>query len=311
MNIPTKFKEYIWLVNTIRKARKISLAEINELWVRTDMSGGVDLARATFNRHKDAIEDIFGIFIDCDRQDGYKYYIGNENVLRENTLQNWMLSTLSVNNLISESLSLQSRILLEPVGYGDDYLPIVIEAMKRSVRIAIQYQKYGDEEPRPLNFEPYCLKMFRQRWYVLGHFHRNATEEKPEADYFGMFSFDRIRDMVLTDIKFEINPDFDAAAFFSECYGVVVNDDTEPVRVQIRVFGYERYYTRDLPLHHSQREIGRGEDYVDYELFLRPTSDFIRHLVGFGAQLQVLSPDWIAEEVIMAHDDAIARYESE
>ena len=309
MNIPTKFKEYIWLVNTIRKARKISLAEINELWVRTDMSGGVDLARATFNRHKDAIEDIFGIYIDCDRQDGYKYYIGNENVLRENTVQNWMLSTLSVNNLISESQSLQSRILLEPVSNGDDYLPIVIEAMKRSVRIAIQYQKYGDEEPRPLVFEPYCLKMFRQRWYVLGHFYREATEEKPEADYFGMFSFDRICEMTLTDIKFEMNPDFDAAEFFSECYGVVVNDDTEPIKVLVRLFNYERYYTRDLPLHHSQREIGRGEDYVDYELFLRPTSDFIRHLVGFGALLQVLSPDWIADEVIMAHDDAIARYE--
>ena len=56
MNIPTKFKEYIWLVSTIRRAGKISLAEINELWVKTEMSGGTELARATFNRHKDAIE---------------------------------------------------------------------------------------------------------------------------------------------------------------------------------------------------------------------------------------------------------------
>ncbi len=64
MNIPTKFKEYIWLVSTIRKAKKISLAEINELWVKTEMSGGVELPRSTFNRHKDAIEDIFGIYID-------------------------------------------------------------------------------------------------------------------------------------------------------------------------------------------------------------------------------------------------------
>lgn len=43
MNIPTKFKEYIWLMNTNRRARKISLAEINDLWVRTDMSGGVKM----------------------------------------------------------------------------------------------------------------------------------------------------------------------------------------------------------------------------------------------------------------------------
>ena len=56
MTIPAKFKEYIWLVNTIRRARRITFAEINERWVETDMSGGVELARSTFNRHKDAIE---------------------------------------------------------------------------------------------------------------------------------------------------------------------------------------------------------------------------------------------------------------
>ncbi len=63
MTIPAKFKEYIWLVNTIRKARRISFAEIQEKWLDTDMSEGVELARSTFARHKDAIEDIFGIYI--------------------------------------------------------------------------------------------------------------------------------------------------------------------------------------------------------------------------------------------------------
>ena len=60
MKIPAKFKEYIWLVNTIRKARRITFAEINEKWLLTDMSEGIELARSTFARHKDAIEDIFG-----------------------------------------------------------------------------------------------------------------------------------------------------------------------------------------------------------------------------------------------------------
>lgn len=54
-NTHTIFKEYIWLVNTIRKAERITLAEINERWALTEMSGGLPLARTTFNRHKDAI----------------------------------------------------------------------------------------------------------------------------------------------------------------------------------------------------------------------------------------------------------------
>ena len=255
MKIPAKFKEYIWLVNTIRKARRITFAEINEKWLETDMSEGIELARSTFARHKDAIEDIFGIYIDCDRQNGYEYYIGNDYVLREDTVQNWMLSTLAVNNVISESLSMQDRILLQQVPYEGEYLQMVIDAMKKSVRIAVDYRKYGTDNPNHLNFEPYCIKLFKQRWYILGHFHRDATKEKPESDYFGIFSFDRILEMSLTDVKFKIDPDFDAQAYFDECYGVLVGDGTPVERIVIRAYGYERYYIRDLPIHNSQREI--------------------------------------------------------
>ena len=100
------FREYIWLVNTIHKFRRISLEELNREWLRTDMSEGLPMARSTFNRHKNAIEEIFGIYIECDRTDGYKYYIGNADVLEENTIQNWMLSTISVNNILAESKSI-------------------------------------------------------------------------------------------------------------------------------------------------------------------------------------------------------------
>ena len=275
------------------------------------MSGGVDLARSTFARHKDAIEDIFGIYIDCDRQNGYQYFIGNDYVLREDSVQNWMLSTLSVNNVISESLSLQDRILLQPVPTEGEYLKTVIDAMKKSVRIAVDYRKYGTEKPNHLVFEPYCIKLFKQRWYVLGHFHRDATKEKPESDYFGLFSFDRVLDMSLTDIKFQIDPDFDAQAYFDECYGVLVDDGTKPERIVIRAYGYERYYMRDLPIHRSQREIGQGENFADFELYMRPTIDLSGHLLSRGNQIKVLSPQWFADEIHDMHLEAAIMYEPE
>ena len=282
MTIPAKFKEYIWLVNTIRRARRITFAEINERWVETDMSGGVELARSTFNRHKDAIEDIFGIYIDCDRQNGYQYYIGND-----------------------------YGILLQPVPSEGHYLRMAIEAMKKGVRIEVDYRKYGTDTPNHLNFEPYCIKMFKQRWYILGHFHRDATEEKPESDYFGVFSFDRILKMSMTDIKFQIDPDFDAQTYFDECYGVLVGDGTKPERIVIRAYGYERYYIRDLPIHKSQREIGQGENFADFELFMRPTVDLSGHLLSRGNQVKVLSPQWLADELHDMHLEAALMYEPE
>ena len=311
MKIPAKFKEYIWLVNTIRKARRITFAEIQEKWLDTDMSEGIELARSTFARHKDAIEDIFGIYIDCDRQNGYQYFIGNDYVLREDSVQNWMLSTLSVNNIISESLSLQDRILLQPVPSEGNYLKMVIDAMKKNVRIAVDYRKYGTDKPNHLVFEPYCIKLFKQRWYILGHFHRDATADKPESDYFGIFSFDRILDMSLTDIKFQVDPEFDAQAYFDECYGVLVGDGTKPERIVIRAYGYERYYVRDLPLHKTQREIGQGENFADFELYMRPTVDLSGHLLSRGNQIKVISPDWLADEIHYMHMEAALMYEPE
>ena len=313
MRVPALFKEYIWLVNTIRKAGDdgITFAEINEKWLETELSEGVELARSTFNRHKDSIEDIFGLIIECNRLNGYRYFISNEEVLGEDSIQNWMLNTLTVNNIIGEALTLQDRILLQPAPVEGDYLKMVIEAMKKSIKLAVDYRKYGDDEPRHLTFEPYCIKLFKQRWYILGHFHRNAIADRPEVDYFGVFSFDRILNMSLTDEKFQMDPSFNAQAYFEECFGVLVNDDTVAQRIVIRVFGDERFYVRDLPIHKSQREIGQGDDYTDFELFMRPTVDLSTHFISRSFLIKVLEPQWLADEIHHMHMQAVLMYEAE
>lgn len=309
MKTPLKFKEYIWLVNTIRRAGKITFSEIQSKWRETEMSDGVELSRSTFNRHREAILDMFGVIISCDRQNGYNYYIENNDVLEEDSVQNWMLSTLSVGNVVSESLSLQKRILLEPVLSENNYLEMVLSAMKQSMKIAVEYRKYGRDLPKSLIFEPYCIKLFRQRWYVLGHFHRDATEEQEEQDFFGIFSFDRILHMSLTEEKFVIDPDFDAQAYFDDVWGVVANDATAMERVVVRAYGRERFYIRDLPLHKSQREIGQGEDFADFELHLRPTLDFSGHIMSRAGWLKVISPQWLADEIHQMHLDSAKIYE--
>ncbi|MBR0046105.1 MAG: WYL domain-containing protein [Bacteroidaceae bacterium] len=310
MNTPTLFKEYIWLVNTIYRAGKISLASINSRWIQTEMSGGLPLSRSTFNRHKDAIEDMFGIYIDCDRRNGYKYYIGNECVLREDSVQNWMLSTLTVNNLVSESMSLQHRIVLENIPSDGEHLEQVIKAMKENKKVSVQYRRYQSAEAKTFTLSPYCIKLFRQRWYLLGKFADGG---------FAIFSFDRIEDMVVTEETFMIDKDFNASDFFSECFGVVIGDGTQPERIILRAFGREKYYLRDLPLHHTQKELkpktqaGRQQqeeqDFSDFAYFLRPTADFKGHLMSRGAWLKVLEPEWLAQEICQWHKDSIKRYQ--
>lgn len=301
MKIPALFKEYIWLVNTIRRARKISLSEINEKWMETDMSGGVPFAHTTFNRHKDAIQDIFGIYIDCDRKDGYKYFIGNDYVLREDSVQNWMLTTLSVNNLISESISLQERILLENIPSNGDSLRMVINAMKTNRLLSVYYRRYQSYESKNFTVAPYCIKLFHRRWYML---------VKYRYGNFGILSFDRIEKIVTLEERFEIDKDFDAATFFSDCFGVVIGDETKSERIVLRAYRKEQYNLRDLPLHGSQREIGHTDVYTDYEYRLKPTDDFKAHLLSRGQWLQVVSPKSLANDIQCWLQEAIDRYKA-
>ena len=114
MTAYTKIKEYIWLVNTIHQAKKLTLVEINNRWLGTEMSEGIPLSRTTFHRHRIAIEEIFGLFINCDKKNGYKYYIGNEYVLSEDSVQNWMRSTLSAGNVLT-AMSLTMFLLIMKV----------------------------------------------------------------------------------------------------------------------------------------------------------------------------------------------------
>ena len=299
MTVPILFREYIWLVNTIYKARKISLSEINDKWIETEMSGGVEFSRTTFHRHKIAIEEMFGIYIDCDRKDGFKYYIGNEYVLQENSVQNWMLSTLSVSSLLAESMSLNERILLENVPSGGEKLNMLIKAMKESRKISITYRRYGGHATRTFDLEPYCVKLFGQRWYMLGRFADRG---------FATFSLDRMLEVEMNDEKFKIDEDFDAASYFSDCFGVMLDENSKPERVLIRAYGYEPYYLRDLPLHHSQREIQSTEEYSDFELRLKITSDFKSKLLSRGEWIEILEPKALAEEIVEWHQKAIERY---
>lgn len=302
MTAPFLFKEYIWLVDTIRRAKTITLADINRKWMQTEMSEGMPLSRTTFYRHKYAIEDIFGIYIECDRKNGNKYYIGNDHVLREDSVQNWMLSTLSVSNLLGESQSLHHRILLENIPSGDEKLQQIITAMKQNRRVRLNYCRYGFSVGNTFLLSPYCIKLFHRRWYLLGKFDKGKMS---------VFSFDRMENVEILDEKFNIDDDFDASDYFSECFGIVVGDGTKAEKIVLRAYGTEANYVRDLPLHHSQCEIDSTDEYADFELFMRPTSDFKAHLLSRGQWAVVLEPHWLADEIVKWHRDAIEKYQKQ
>ena len=293
MKASALFKEYVWLVNTIRQAGRITLREINERWLSTDMSEGVEFSRTTFRRHRAEVEEMFGISIDCDSEN--RYYIEDADLVHEESVQQWMLSALAVSNIVSEARGLHDRILLENIPSDSEFLWLVVEAMRESRCVSVCYQKYGKSDGSSWLLEPYCIKLFRRRWYLLGRL---------QDGIFLTLSFDRITELKVTDKTFVLDPDFDAQTYFSAYYGVMQGGNEPLKRIVLRAYGNERYAMRDLPLHPSQKEIGAGADHVDFEVNLHPTSDFLAQLLSRGRWLKVLEPEDVAQKVRQMHLEA-------
>ena len=310
MKIPSLFKEYIWLIETIKRNGRMTLGEISDLWRQQEESDGQELSRTTFNRHRDSILDIFGVIIECDRRDGYRYYIENEEVLKENTIQNWMFSTLSVSNMLEGNAGLQDRILLESIPSGGDKLRQIIDAIRENRRIKIQYHKYSSSESKLYTLEPYCLKLYNRRWYMLVKKADATTSNEDngkKGDLF-IFSLDRIVGIELLQTKFTIDKTFDAEAYFNDCFGIMVDGSLKAERIVLRAYGLEPYYLRDLPIHHTQKEIKKTEEYTDFELKLRPAEDFIEHLLSLSTRIRVIEPAWLVKDIQQRLKDALSIY---
>ena len=153
---------------------------------------------------------------------------------------------------------------------------------------------------------PYCIKLFRRRWYLLARFPVPDTQavKRSSNQAFIMLSFDRITRLSLTDETFILADDFDAQTWFNNYFGVMVSGDTPVERIVLRAYGNERFALRDLPLHHSQMFLEEGDDYVDFELRLHPTSDFLAQILSRGRWVKIISPNHIAQEIRRQHIEA-------
>lgn len=278
-----QLQKYTWLIDTIRRAGKISLEEISDRWQRNkDLSGYRPLSRATFNRWKDAIFSQFGIIISCQRAGGYLYFIENPEDIDEDELKKWMLDSFAVGNLISENLSLKDRILVSKIPSARNHLATLLDAMRENRTVTITYCGFNKSKSHKFPIEPYCVKLFENRWYVLAH--------NVRYDDCRIYGLDRIEDMEMTTDRFRIPKDFSASDYFSNYYGIVADSGIEPECIVVRVYRDHIPYMVSLPLHHSQKLLECNGEYADFELFLAPTFDFIMKLLSAGDMVEVISP---------------------
>ena len=259
------------------------------------------MSRTTFNRHWKAIEEMFDLSIECQccGKKSY-YYIENKEVLENDNLQHWMLDSLSIGNLLMESSSLKDRIVLEKIPAGKEFLYPIIDAMKLSRKLELTYCKFGQAEPYSITVEPYAIKVFKQRWYLLA---KNYKRQEPTV-----YALDRILALRETEEGFEFPEGFDTERFFKDYYGVLCNTGMKAERIVIRAYPPLTNYLDTLPLHDSQKVLQSTPEHTDFELYLHPTFDFLQELFAQMHEVEVLEPLWLRKQMKGYLLKALERY---
>lgn len=282
--------KYVWLVNTIHRAGRISLEEINQEWLESDIGDGKPIPRRTFHVWQAAVLDIFGLIIENEGRGLYRYYIANEAEMTSGTICSWLLDSLTVSNMMINSKGIQDRILLERVPSARAFLSVVVEALRHNNKIVLTYQTFSQTEPKVRTVMPYCVKLFKQRWYMLA---QREDKEKPSV-----YALDRVKAMqVLREETFELPADFDGEAYFAPYYGITADESVERAEVRLRVTPLQAKYLRALPLHHSQQELETTEEASVFGYSLRPAFDFVQEILAHGSEMEVLEPLWLREKI--------------
>ncbi|MFR9543904.1 MAG: WYL domain-containing protein, partial [Rikenellaceae bacterium] len=282
------FNRYVWLTDLIYRRRKITFEEINEAWSRSELNySGADIPLKTFHNHRHAIEAMFDINIECNRKGGYYYYIENADDVERGGVRQWLINTFAVNNLINESHKLKSRILFEQIPSGQRFLTTIIEAMRDGVAVEVSYQSFSSDESHTAILQPYCLKVFKQRWYVVAH----------NGEHIRIYSLDRISEITPTEQRYTLPEDFDGDEYFVNAYGIIVDERIKPEEVVIKAYGVKAKYIDSLPLHSSQTIVEQDETYTTLAMHLSPTYDLKQELLSHGAEVEVVSPAWFREEI--------------
>ena len=282
------FNRYVWLIDTISRRGHISLADLSSQWQRSSLNeDGGPLAERTFHNHREAIMDIFGIEIKCDRSLGY--YIANSGDLEGDGIRKWLLESLSMNNLLNESSDMRDRILFEKIPSSQKWLPSIVNAMRDGKAVEITYQSFTRSEPNTFVVHPWCLKLFRQRWYVLGR-----SEEYENARVYALD--DRMLDVMQTKKRLKVPAKFNAQEYFSHCFGIIVADN-KPCTIDIKVTADQVKYIKTLKLHESQTIVEENDGYAIFRFRLVPTLDFKQEILSHGSDYEVLAPQWFRDEI--------------
>lgn len=294
-------QKYIWLVQTFIRAgeRGLTLGELSDRWESRFDS---DYSRRTFNNHREAVEEVFGIRIECNRSTNRYFVRYTKDVSDQNAENAWLINTFTVNNILRMGKErLSGRVSVEDIPSGHLHLTSIMEAMTEGRKVTICYHKYTSAQAETFTLRPYAVKEFAKRWYIVAY-----CEERDALRVYGL---DRIKSLTIMDDSFSMPKGFDVDELFATSFGIYLPEGKGQA-ITFRTSAKEARFLRDLPIHSSQEEITQETEKGDvlFRIFVYPNESLIMEFCRYGGRLEVLEPAEVREAVASQLEHALNQY---
>ena len=251
---------------------------------------GYDLAfsEKTFKRDRTLMEELLKIEIRFKRST-MTYQIVNEE--DADSTQTIFDNLLLVNAYKQTENNSKIMFFEKRQASGLQNLEGIIYAIKNSKLISFTYTKHWENVPRKKLIEPYALKEFRNRWYLL------ANEQDGKDFFLKTFGLDRISAMEIHNKSFK-KEKVNVEEMFVHSFGIISTLNQKPENIVLSFDAEQGKYVKSLPIHHSQKILEDNSKELKIEIKLAPTYDFYQELLTHAKHLRVLKPDFIRENYL-------------
>jgi len=281
------------------KRNPCTFEELQDFLKQESEIRGDDLTMSirTFKRDRENIFVIYGIDIEYDPSiRAYKINLDFPLELEERIMEAYdLIDTFKLNQEISDFIHFEQR-----KAQGTDNMSGILHATKNTLVIHFEYHKYADITATSRKAHPYLLKEFKSRWYLLA---KDLKDNRMKT-----FALDRIKSIDITQEKFVKPDDFNPKDFFKHSFGIERNENDVLNEVVLSFTAFQGKYLKSMPLHDSQKEIMNNEQEYRIKLNIYLTHDFLLELLSFGANVKVISPNILIEQLKEHYTKAFNQY---
>lgn len=182
---------------------------------------------------------------------------------------------------------------------GNHLLGLLFKACDAACVIEFDYGSFKKNKVKRRVVEPYLLKEYDNRWYLIG-----KSREKRDFIVYGL---DRMHGLNVTDERFTRTADFNPDVYFRHSIGITANLNEEPMNVELEVNDILAKYLESKPLHSSQELTKRGDTNL-LKLSVYNTYELHENILGFGNQARVVKPESLKKQIGATLKQAAASY---